>query len=517
MFSNLDALLEQARDRFARGEYAQAVEACAQLLAQQEQAAEAWHIQAVSLQAMGNLTAALEAYHRALALEPTRPLYWVNCANGLIAAQAYDEAEQALNKALALHPHHALATRALVSLRITQERWEEAEAILTAHHLARPDVKETLVALTGLYHRLERYDEAEVACRQILAGDWPDALKDAAQETLAQGLRARARYDEAIALLRDLTARKPDVAELRLALGASLLTVGLWDEAWPHYEYRSVRHRHINRPQWTGQALAGQSIFVHAEQGLGDSIMAARFLPLLKQAGATVHLMIQDELASLMQEGLGDSLDSIITISQAQTHLPKVIDFHVPMMSLPRGFRLRPETVPAQTPYLRIRQTQRLGPRTGEGRRIGLVWAGSAHFPSDHQRSIPFDAMRSLLAVPHGQFYSFQVGPRAQQAAQDFASGSLTDLSPLLSDFLQTAGLIQEMDLIITVDTAVAHLAGALAKPVWILLPFAGDFRWLRGRDDSVWYPTARLFRQPGLGDWPSVLDSVKSALISIP
>ena len=284
---------------------------------------------------------------------------------------------------------------------------------------------------------------------------------------------------------------------------------GDYAAGWPGYEHRWKQplqravHRNFAQPMWDGSPLAGRRLLLHAEQGLGDAIQFARYAPLA--TGGRVFVECHPPLVKLFR-----SLAGVDCVVPRGGPLPP-FDVHCPFMSLPMVFGTTLATVPAAVPYLRPppaavnRWRHRLaaGP---PGRRIGLVWAGDPKHQKDRARSIPLTALAPLADVPGVRFYSLRVGGSAD-------GFPLTDWTAELHDFADTAGLVAGLDLVITVDTSVAHLAGALGKPTWVLIAFAPDWRWLLDRDDSPWYPTVRLFRQPAPGDWAEPIGRLAAAV----
>jgi hypothetical protein len=242
---------------------------------------------------------------------------------------------------------------------------------------------------------------------------------------------------------------------------------------------------------------------------LGDTLQFLRYVPMVQAAGGTVILDVQRSLLRLAAE-----LPGIAALEATGDPLPP-FEWHCPLMSLPAAFGTAIESIPAQVPYLRVPAEAKQSAESLEwpidGLRVGLVWSGNPLFPEDRLRSIPLSGFEPLLALNGVHFFSLQMGPAASQLAE--VGAPAIDLQPAIGDMADTAALIEKLDLVITVDTAVAHLAGALGKPVWVLLPFAPDWRWLMEREDSPWYPTMRLFRQPKFGNWPSVLERVRGEL----
>src|SRR5260370_42375499 len=264
---------------------------------------------------------------------------------------------------------------------------------------------------------------------------------------------------------------------------------------------------------WTGERLDGKTILLYAEQGFGDAIQFFRDVPQVAALGGRVVLLLHRRLVRLAASLPGD-----MTIVSPGHRLPE-IDAWCPLLSLPRLFDPRLGSIPGDVPYLGVRPAlaerwrQRLAGLSGW--RVGLAWAGDPRHVNDFRRSIPLERLSPLFTVPGISWVSVQIGPGPRDVAA-FATAPVLDLSAELTDFAETAGVIANLDLVITVDTAVAHLAGAIAKPVWTLVPFSPDWRWLFGREDSPWYPTIRLVRQPAPGDWDTVVAMVRLRLAEL-
>lgn len=330
---------------------------------------------------------------------------------------------------------------------------------------------------------------------------------------LAGLLRRQNRLEEAIRLNRRVLADCPADPAGHYNLAILLLALGRYQEGWRLYEWRwrtrdfPGPRRGFRQPLWEGEALAGRRLLLHGEQGLGDVLQFCRYAPLAAAAGGRVILEVQAPLVRLLS-----ALPGVERVIAAGGTLPP-FDLHCPLLSLPRAFGTSLETVPA-APYLRAPG----GPlaawrrRIGDGRRlaVGLVWGGNAHNPRDHERSVDFSLLAPLWRIPGVRWFSLQLGDRRRDLA---GAPFIEDLADGLGDFAETAAAVACLDLVISVDSSVAHLTGGLGRPCWVLLPWAGDWRWLVGRDDSPWYPSLRLFRQPAPGDWPPAVARLASAL----
>ncbi|MDX1738719.1 MAG: glycosyltransferase family 9 protein, partial [Alphaproteobacteria bacterium] len=268
-------------------------------------------------------------------------------------------------------------------------------------------------------------------------------------------------------------------------------------------------------PIWKGAPLVGQVLMVYAEHGIGDAIQFARYLPYLHDKAETIVFYCDPSIKRLIQSS-PDSRD--VSVYGFGEELPEDIDAVIPLLSLPRVLGTTSETIPAKTPYLAAPETDVPAiNKTGLSRlRVGLVWSGDIHHKNDTNRSIDLGYFSQILDLPNIQFYSFQVGPRESDLHENCFDPVIRNLAPHIRDFADTARLIKDMDLIISVDTAVAHLAGALNVPVWTLLPFAPDWRWQMVRGDSPWYPSMSLIRQTSPGDWREVIHRVRNRLIGL-
>jgi tetratricopeptide (TPR) repeat protein len=421
-------------------------------------------------------------------------------------AGRYDDALASQSAALAIEPDNPdlINRRAVALLRLG--RPEDALAELDRMRAIAPDHVDGWGNRGNVLVRLNRPEEAIAAydIARRIAGDTAQVLTNR-----AHALRRLDRIEEAIADLREALALRPDFAEAHFELGMAQLALGDYAEGWNAYEWRwataafAPSRRTFTSPLWTGeQAIAGKTVLLHAEQGFGDTIQFVRYAPLVARLGATVILEVQPELVSLVSEMKG-----LARVIAHGDKLPR-FDLHCPLMSLPRAFRTQETTIPADVPYLGVPApqaygwAQRLPPN---GPLVGIAWAGRRTHHNDHNRSVPLARLAPALRQSGMRFVSLQRDLRAGDSEILRGLPNMLDPGAAPEDFADTAALISRLDAVISVDTAVAHLAGALGKPLYLLLPHAADFRWLRGRDDSAWYPSARLLRQPAPGDWESV------------
>jgi len=300
------------------------------------------------------------------------------------------------------------------------------------------------------------------------------------------------------------------------------LLLGDYEHGWKSFEARfskqpPVPQRHATLPRWQGEPLDGKRLLVHAEQGYGDTIQFLRFVPLLAQMGANIILEVQDE--SLLS--LARSLDCNCTVVTRGGHVPEAY-LQIPLMSAPGVLKTTLKTIPDNVPYLFADPERRsywqltIGPR--QGLRVGLCWKGRNEHVNDRFRSCPLSVLAPLFQLPGIKWFSLQFGPGKDQLAASEGCFPLIDLTGAITDFHDTAALMAELDLIISVDTAVAHLAGASGRPVWLLLPFAPDWRWGVAGDSTPWYPSMHLFRQSAPEhSWNGVVEQLVCALRELP
>ena len=513
--TDADALCRQGVAQWQRGEWDAAAETLAHavLLAPHHAAARANLGNA--LLELGRVTEALSHLNAAAMLRPDHAPAQYNLGNALLAAGDAEAAELRFAAALRLDPTHVGAHNNYGNALRVLSRPEEAMVSYRRAATLRPDLAGTHNNLGSALLALHRPAEAEAALREALRlrPDYAEAANN-----LGGALLALDRPDEALVQFRRAVTLDAGQVQARFGESLALLTLGDYRAGWAAYESRwhDPRFRDDERsydiPLWLNapdDRIAGRTLLLHAEQGLGDTIQFVRYVPLVRRLGARVVLEVQAPLRRLA-EGMAD-----VTITVG-ADLPEC-DAHCPLLSLPLAFGTELPTVPATIPYLRpdparVAAWQRtLGPRVGL--RVGLAISGCSEHPDDALRSIPAALLHPLLILPGVEFHL------VQKDLRDIDASVLRQLpgprihADALCDFAETAALLSALDLLVTVDTSVAHLGGALGLPVWLLLQSNADFRWLRVREDSPWYPTARLFRQDGARRWEPVVARVAQAL----
>lgn len=423
-----------------------------------------------------------------------------------------------IHQALRINPNFP---EACYNLGVVLERQGQLDQAITAFQQAitlKPDYAQAHNNLGNALCSQGRLDEAIAACRQatILQPNFAEAHCDLGSALHEKGDRAAA-----IAAYRRALACNANLPEAHYNLAQLLLLQGDFAPGWTEQEWRGLsknfpsRRQNFPQPQWDGSALAGRTILLHLEQGYGDVLQFVRYVPMVAARGGTVILACVPELRRLLKDTPG-----VMRWLMDGEPLP-TFDVHCPLLSLPLAFGTSLQNIPQTVPYLHAdaqdtaRWREVLAADT-QAFKVGLVWAGRPTHINDRNRSLSLNALAPLAQVPGVSFYSLQKGPASQQALTPPPGLSLIDHTAELKDFADTASLIANLDLVISVDTAVVHLAGAMAKPVWTLLPSMPDWRWLLDRDDSPWYPTMRLFRQSSRGDWAGVITQVTQALAAL-
>jgi tetratricopeptide (TPR) repeat protein len=433
------------------------------------------------LRLAGRPKLAAEQARRALEIEPTMSAALSNLGVALYELKDYDEAARAQRRAIAANPNFA-----------------------EAHS-----------NLGNALHALRRFDEATAAYRRAieLKPDFADGWAN-----LGTTLHHGGYFDDGVAALRRAIALSPHHANAHSGLGILLLMRGDFAEGWEEYEWRlrSTERKGPRFPDspWQGESLAGKHIYVEAEQGFGDCLQFVRYLPPLAARAGSVTLRVHQQLVSLLRE----NLPGITVLGDRGDPAP--YQCSAVLLSLPHRFKTRLETIPAAVPYLRPSApiAQRWKERLARmaGLKIGIVWAGNPEHVNDHRRSVDLPLLAPLFAVRGTSFASLQFGQRRGDLKNiKPRKTSIEDLAPAFGDFSETAGAVAALDLVITVDTSVAHLAGALGRPVWVLLPAVTDWRWMLEREDNPWYPTMRLFRQNKGEQWTAVIGRVARELKS--
>jgi len=452
----------------------------------------------------GRSVAAVRSLGHALALRPTHLATRLGLGRALLAEGRPGEALAAADAVLAQEPGSAPALFLRGTALNALGRHADAVAVLHAAIAADPANAAAHLNLGNALADLDELAAAEAAIRRAIVLD-PALLE--AHVSLGFVLTSRGRLAAACAACEAAIALQPGCALAHWNLAVAALLDGDFTRGFAEYEWRKrhdrFRHDFIDLPGpvWAGDDPAGRTILVHAEQGFGDTIQFARYLPLIAARGARVVLACDARLVPLL-----GALPGVVAVPLGGTLPP--YNASIDQMSLPRVFATGVATIPAAAGYLApdAVRTAAWWAALPAGRKVGVAWAGNPEHSNDRRRSLPRGAVAALLAEPGIRFVSLQPGPRAGEAG-------LSDPSARLPDYAETAAVIANLDLVVTVDTSVAHLAGALGVACWVMLPFAPDWRWRLGRDDCAWYASLRLFRQPAPGAWCDVVARVAAEL----
>ena len=476
---NHKRLLEDARDLDRADRREEALLAYRRFLAVEPRDAGGWADYGGLLLVSGQLQPAEEACKRALQIERGHPSALLNLGCALMQLDHLQEAEGYMRQVLAKDPQRMDARLALVDCLIRRAELEPAQKLLVKAIAQEPGNPSAHQFLGHIFHRLGRWPELQAEIERYLRID-------------------------------------PESTYLEYERGFLDLLFGDLSRGWQRYEARFkvpglvAPTRQFTQPRWEGQPFAGQTLLLHYEQGFGDTIMFVRFTPQVKALGGRVLLAAQASLAELVATCPG--VDEVIPHGLP---LPP-FDLQLPLLSLPLVLHATLDTIPAEIPYLnlpaRIPNREPIAEvlAASEGKtRVGLVWAGSSIHKNDRVRSLPTEALVPLGVLPNVAWYSFQLGMTVEAPLPGIVS-----LAPLLSNFSDTAYALSGMDLVITVDTVLAHLAGALGIPTLLVIPYSPDWRWLLDREDSPWYPTMRIYRQPEPGDWQGVIQKLVGDLM---
>lgn len=470
------------------------------------------------LREQGQFAEAATCCQEAARLRPTFADAHNNLGGALAGLGKLNEAIPCYREALRLRPDFVEALTNLGAALAEQRKPEEAEPYLRQAVQLRPASAEGHLTLGGIFRDLLRDEESLKHCEEALRLR-PDS--PVAHTSLGLTLSELGRFEETLAHYDKAIALRPGHVNAHLNRSLIWLVQGRYPEAWAEYEWRwqtkELPARPFPQPQWDGSPLDGRKILLHAEQGLGDTIQFVRYAPIVKQAGGTVILVCQKPLKRLLARCAG--IDQLVAQDEP---LPR-FDVHAPLLSLPRILGTTLDNIPCDVPYLSADPElvafwkRELDALDGSCLKIGIGWRGSPGYRRDRQRSIPLGQFAPLMKLPGVRFFNLQKGPGAEELRQAPSDWPIVDLDRRLDErsgpFEDTAALMKSLDLIITADTALGHLAGALDVPAWVAVPLSPDWRWLLDRDDSPWYPSVRLFRQTRAGQWSDVFERIAEAL----
>jgi tetratricopeptide (TPR) repeat protein len=502
----------------AKSHFAEAIDCYRRILQLRPDYAEVHNNLGAVLQAQGKLSEAIESYRTATILKPDYSEAHNNLGNALLQKKQWLDADNCFRRAVATRPDYA---EAWTNLGLVLQALAKLDDAIVCHRRALQINPSLFAAHTNLGCALkeqEKWSEAEQSCRKAVELGPENAE---AHNNLGIVLREQGKWHEAADCFRFALRRQPNFAEAHVNKAMLLLISGNLQQGWEEYEWRlrcaGLLSSNFMQPRWNAEPIEEKTILVHAEMGLGDTIQFCRYLPLVKATGSTVVFQCQAPLVHILASCRG--FDQLIRDGQERP----LFDVQVPLLSLPRIFGTTLETVPSTVPYLfadaALVAEWRMKLQEIRGLRIGINWRGQARGIDASRRDIPLVHFKSLENLPGVRLISLQNA----EVNQPLDS---VDLSPIIHPgqnfdrshgaFMDTAAIMMNLDLVITSDTSVAHLAGALGVPVWVALPFAPDWRWLLNRTDSPWYPTMRLFRQKTSKDWSGVFDEILAALTAL-
>jgi tetratricopeptide (TPR) repeat protein len=542
------ALFQEAIIIHDEGRYQEAEELFRRVIATQPNTSEAHSYLGNTLRWQGRNLEAEICQRQAILLKPNFAIAHFHLAEILSKQGRYAEAEASFQRAGLLKPDFAKAHYELGILLQGQERLEEAKTSFQRAIQTYPEFIEAHRSLGSVLLALDALEEAEQIFRKAVA---LDPLVCQSHNNLGKALFAQRRFEDATLCFQQAIACNTASAQAHNGLGAALIELGDLDAAevscsqalvsdpdyaeahnnlaliwllrgdyqrgWPELEWRwntAELSAHIPifvQPRWDGSSLQGKTIFLWSEQGFGDILQCIRFIPLVRALGARVLFHCYEPLMRLLTDLPG--IDQLI--HEESTYLP-AFDVQLSLLSLPNALQVTLETIPQDIPYLKVPAPLGINESLQQklqqsGFKVGLVWAPKMEVPLLRKRYCPLDKFAPLFDLPSFCFFSLYKGSQIFEL-EPYAE-KLVDIGSHCKDFADTAWVVAQLDLVITVDTAVAHLAGAIGKETWVLLPFSPDWRWLLDREDSPWYPTMRLFRQPSLGNWESVITHVSRAL----
>jgi tetratricopeptide (TPR) repeat protein len=518
--STVEEMFAQAKAFHQGGQLGQAESLYHQILQADPQHADAHHLLGLLAFQSSRFDLAVASIRRALALNPEVGAYHSSIGLAHQGLGQIDEALAHFQESLRLEPASANNLRNVGKALQFKGRLEEAIEHFQKALRIQPTSAGAHNSLAIALLRIGDPDDAAVHCEEAIRLK-PDYVE--AHNNLGTARKQQGRFDEALGCFEQALRLRPDYGVAHWNRSTLRLLRGEFEQGWPEYEWRWVMYgfaaRQFPRSRWDGSDLQGKTLLLYAEQGLGDTMQFIRYVPWARRQGKLGSCKVIVECQPSMV-GLLDGVEGIDFLVARGAPLPD-FDTQAPLLSLPGIFRTGLDTIPAPVPYLRANselvehwRKELARSDIGRGLKIGIAWQGSPENPGDRQRSIPLSHFARLAEVEGVRLISLQKGPGVQPKPEPFP---LLELGSLVDEaagaFMDTAAIMQSLDLVICCDTAVAHLAGAMSVPVWVALALAPDWRWLLERSDSPWYPSMRLFRQTRQGDWHKVFERMAKAL----
>jgi tetratricopeptide (TPR) repeat protein len=473
-----------------------------------------------ALQDLGRIDEAIAAYCAAIARDPNNAVAYTNCGAALLAQRAWDDSATVTRRAIALMPDNAMAHANLGMALLNLGRHEEALTACNRGIAMQPPDAAINACLGGTMLELGALQQAAALCRRAISFD--PTLPNA-HFNLSHALKAMGQLEEAGLSARQAIALRPESAEYHFHLAHTLLLQGNMEAGWEEYDWRwklpdfawmSRIHGEFLGPSWKGEDISDKTILIYTEQGLGDIIQFARYLPLVVCKARRVIVAVHPPVRRLLE-----SIEGITVVSILDTPLPDS-NVYCPLLSLPRAFATSLASIPATVPYLhpdpgeQVRWERRIN---CDALRVGIVWAGNPVTQRDRFRSPHLDSVTPLFSVPGVNFIALQVGQGREDCDANPLPPHVLDLGAEVTDLAETAAIMSGLDLMISSCTGPLHLAGALGVPSWAMIPFAPHFPWLLERIDTVWYPSMRLYRQEQYGrDWAGVVRRISNDLTAL-
>ena len=491
-----------------QGKIGEAIEVYSQALDIQPESVGIYNNLGVALYKQGKCDKAIEAYQRAIQIQPDFAEAYNNLGMVLKKKGELDAAVQVHHQALRIQPDFAEAHRNLGDILQKQGKYDKAVEAYQRAIQIQPNYAAAYNNLGIAWQKQGKLEQASQIYHKtlVIRPNYPQAYNN-----LANTLKEQGKLKEAVQAYHKAIEINPDYIDAHKNLGIVLLLQGDFQRGWQEYEWR-LKSEDLcvaNRAQtrWNGSSLSGKTILLYAEQGFGDTIQFIRYVHLLAEYNTEIIVECQSELVPLFKN-IGAIKKTIV----AGESSPK-FDVNASLLSLPGILGTDLNSIPVKIPYLYAKSGSHTNLETCSEYKVGIVWAGNLKHPNDNNRSVELQQFSVLFDVEACQFFSLQVGSRRDDIIRYYYSNTIIDLGGDFSNFSDTAAAILELDLVISVDTAVAHLAGALGKPIWVLLPFMPDWRWLLERENTPWYPTMRLFRQTDTRNWAEVLQKVRFEL----
>lgn len=505
-----DETINIAVQYYQNGHLEQSERICQELLQSESGHPKVFHLLGAIAYKRKQYNKAIELIYKAIEGDPRIPQFYNTLGAVLRVVGRFEEAITAYKQAVSIKPDYAEAYNNMGNVFLSRRLYSDAVDKYNQAIVHNPGDVEAYNSMAVALQYLGEYITAIEMCNKALMIK-PDYAQ--AYNTIASVLLKKGCHNKAIDNYKQALDLKPDYAQAHTNLGMALLLCGRFEEGWAEYKWRLNINNTVDScnklSRWDGSSFAGKRLLVRYEQGFGDNIQFIRYLPMVKDRGGTVICQMLRPLVGLLRgfPGIDELIDCSLN-NQGEVFC----DFYIPLMDLPGMFGTTLETIPGGVPYLHAdpdKAEQWREKLAGPDFKVGIVWAGKSVHTEDNSRSCQLNHFLPLSKIPNVRLFSLQKGQAAGQVRDLSGNIPIINLADEFFDFTDTAAAIENLDLVISVDTAVLHLAGAMGKPVWAVLPFTPDWRWMLDRQDSPWYPTMRLFRQKELAQWGPVFENI--------